>query len=377
MIYNRPEYWLREKGESRGACLTFSSPSGFTLAVGDATKHWDGALEYSTDKTAWTVWDGTTLSSATSGSENVLYLRGTGNTIITGSDSNSGWVLTGTDISCIGNIESLLDYATVEAGNHPTMADYCYYSMFFFCTSLTQAPSLPATTLSNYCYYFMFSGCTSLTQAPALPATTLADQCYYGMFFFCTSLTQAPALPATTLANHCYAGMFQDCSALTQAPALSATTLADHCYTEMFAKCTSLTQAPALPATTLAEGCYAYMFQECTSLTQVPTLPATTLANQCYLGMFYGCSSLTQVPTLPATTLAEGCYGGMFAGCTSLKLSVTKTDEYTIKYRIPMSGEGTTVTDALGAMFAGTGGTFTGTPEINTTYYLSNTNTVV
>ena len=34
--------------------------------------------------------------------------------------------------------------------------------MFQGCTSLTQAPELPATTLASYCYYSMFSGCTSL-----------------------------------------------------------------------------------------------------------------------------------------------------------------------------------------------------------------------
>ena len=33
--------------------------------------------------------------------------------------------------------------------------------------------------IANNCYNSMFSGCTSLTQAPALPATTLADFCYY------------------------------------------------------------------------------------------------------------------------------------------------------------------------------------------------------
>ena len=37
--------------------------------------------------------------------------------------------------------------------------------MFEDCTSLTQAPALPATTLVNDCYYYMFSGCISLTQA--------------------------------------------------------------------------------------------------------------------------------------------------------------------------------------------------------------------
>ena len=56
----------------------------------------------------------------------------------------------------------------------------------------------------NYCYFYMFYGCTSLTQAPELPATTLANNCYSGMFLDCTSLTQAPSLPATTLANYCY-----------------------------------------------------------------------------------------------------------------------------------------------------------------------------
>ena len=30
----------------------------------------------------------------------------------------------------------------------------------------------------NYCYCYMFRDCTSLTQAPELPATTLATRCY-------------------------------------------------------------------------------------------------------------------------------------------------------------------------------------------------------
>ena len=37
------------------------------------------------------------------------------------------------------------------------------------------------------------------------------------MFWNCTSLTQAPELPATTLANNCYNGMFDRCVSLTQA----------------------------------------------------------------------------------------------------------------------------------------------------------------
>ena len=306
--------------------LTFSSPSSFTLKVNDTTKHWDGTLEYSTDASTWSTWDGTTtLSSATSGSKNVLYLRGTGNTLITGDNVNHRWLLTGSDITCIGNIENLLDYATVESGAHPTMA--------------------------KHCYLYMFYGCTSLTQAPALPATTLAIGCYGSMFYDCTSLTQAPELPATTLMISCYSNMFQGCTSLTQAPALSATTLTGYCYFSMFQGCTALTQAPALPATRLAPNCYRSMFSGCTSLTQAPALPATTLNNY--------------------------CYQSMFSGCTKIKLSSTRTGEYTVEYRIPTTGTGTIATDALTNMFTSTGGTFKGTPSINTTYYLSNTNEVI
>ena len=306
--------------------LTFGSPSSFTLKVNDTTKHWNGTLEYFSSNRTWTTWDGTTtLSSIDNDGDNVLYLRGTGNTVITGNNQNYKWVLTGSNIACIGNIENLLDNAAVEAGGDPTMANYCYANMFRGCASLTQAPVLPATTLANYCYYSMFYGCTGLNQAPALPATTLANECYSQMFYGCTSLTQAPALPATTLASWCYYNMFNGC----------------------------------------------------TSLTQTPALPATTLADSCYIQMFNGCTSLTQAPALPATTLANHCYQNMFNGCTSLKLSITQTDEYTQEYSIPMTGTGTTASNALTNMFASTGGAFTGTPEINTAYYLSSDNMVV
>ena len=249
--------------------LSFLGNEDFTLKTYNTTKNWDGALEYSTDTTTWSTWDGTTAISS-SGSK--LYLRGIGNTKIAGGSSAYRFVFTGTDalkIACEGNIENLLDYETVSAGGHPTMAEYCYGYMFRNCTSLTTAPALPATTLADRCYRYMFDGCTSLTTAPELPVTTLTVGCYYGMFQGCISLTTAPALPATTLADYCYQNMFY--------------------------------------------------------------------------------------------------------GCTKIKLSTTQTGEYQTAYRIPTSGTGTTANSALKNMFYGTGGTFTGTPEINTTYYTSNT----
>lgn len=336
-----------EKFQSYGKnYIVFSNSDGLSLHSYGNKKHWNGDIEYSTDAINWSVWDGTTTLSAEDGK---LYLRGTGNTCITGSSdsgSGSGWILSGSNIFCSGNIENLLDYATVANGDHPAMDDYCYLSMFYNCTSLVSAPELPATTLTYECYAAMFWGCTSLVSAPELPATTLAVSCYRSMFRNCTSLVSAPKIHAITLA--------------------------DGCCIAMFVGCTSLVSAPELPATTLAESCYEFMFEDCTSLVYAPELPATTLAHRCYCAMFRRCTDLTTLPTLPATALTTVCYASMFEGCTAIKLSESQTGDYKTAYRIPNSGTGNDSTASLKQMFDNTGGTFTGTPSINTVYYTSN-----
>ena len=356
--------------------LTFKSPTSFTLKVNDETKHWDGTLEYSTDTSTWSTWDGTTtLSSATSGSKNVLYLRGTGNTVITGKNYNYRWVLTGSDIACIGNIENLLDYATVESGTHPTMTTYCYAFMFYQCTSLIQAPSLPATTLSKGCYDGMFDGCTSLTQAPSLPSTTLVSYCYNYMFSGCTNLTQAPDLPATTLTPYCYSNMFYKCTSLTQAPALPATTLASSCYFNMFRYCTNLTKAPALPATTLASECYSTMFYKCTSLTQAPSLPATTLTDGCYMFMFEF-TAITAIPRIRATTYATDSCKGMFDDIKTLNVYSSSGPGHTYGWTAPASTYcsgmfGSDDKESEWAKLDGSNFPNNGTPTEGVTYYFA------
>lgn len=99
-------------------------------------------------------------------------------------------------------------------------------------------------------------------------------------------------------------------------------------------------------------------------------LPATTLANYCYRYMYQECVELIGLPSLPATKLTTGCYDSMFKGCIKIQLSTA--NEYQSSYRIPAGGTGTTASNALSNMFLNTGGTFTGTPNINTTYYTSN-----
>ena len=353
--------------------LTFSSAEPFTIAIKSASKSWDGTLYYSADAATWIEWDGATaISSALHNGEQHIYVRGSGNSYITGSSgSKHTWILSGTAIKCDGNIENLLDYATVANNAHPSMADYCYYRMFDECTSLVAAPELPAVTLSVRCYYGMFGGCENLTTAPELPAITLTDWCYHEMFDGCKSLATAPELPATTLATSCYGFMFRRCTSLISAPDLPSTTLASGCYENMFSVCTSLAAAPKLPATTLAHRCYVGMFSYCGSLVTTPELPATILNEYCYQGMFQYCTELTSLPELPATNLPRSCYHDMFYECNKIKLSEKQSEEYSQPYRIPTSGAGTEGENALKGMFYHTSGTFTGTPEINTTYYMA------
>ena len=362
-------------GGTEDAFLTFSSPSSFTLETNNRQKNWDGTLQYSTDGVSWANWNGTTvLNSSVDGK---LYLRGTGNTVISGQGSSTGdhrFVLTGSGISCTGNIETLLDYGTAASGGHPAMASSCFSGLFCDCGSLVEAPELSGTATASWCYDNMFRNCTGLTEAPDLPATVMETRCYNAMFYGCSSLTVVPDLPAT----NCYYNMFASCTALTRAPELPATTLASNCYGSMFQSCSSLTQAPELPATVLANGCYSNMFRNCASLTETPALPALTLVYDCYSFMFFGCSGLAKLPELPATVLANSCYSGMFMYCANIKLSDSQTDTYQQEYRIPSNGEGTfasgaTAGSAFSMMLMGTGGPFTGSPEINRTYYLEGT----
>ena len=294
--------------------LKFTSTGNSTVALAQIGSAPTVDLEYSlNDGETWTQWDFSAIS--LSDGQSVCF-KGLNTTFATSANDYNKFVMTGS-IAARGNIMSIIDDGVCTKTTIP--ANYCFYSLFLGCDSLTKAPALPATTVNYRGYQNMFKGCTSLTKAPALPATTLGLNCYSNMFQGCTSLTTAPELPASTLENYCYAYMFDGCSSLTTVPSiLPATTLTNGCYSYMFQNCTSLTTAPALPATTLTDSCYINMFYGCSSLTTAPELPATTLANGCYRYMFQGCSSLTTAPELPATTLVGYCYSFMFQDCSNL-----------------------------------------------------------
>ena len=320
MLINIIRNFNRKEEEVKvGAHLGFRSSTPMTITPNYTNN--GITLQYSLDTITWT----NIAAKEVTPSSEVIYFRGSATgtkSLFTSSSYGNAWTFTGaTNLEVIGNINMLIQDTLGGMVSDVALSDYAFAYMFYNCAALLKASELPATTLAPSCYNSMFSNCTSLTVAPILPATTLAASCYGSMFRGCTSLTAAPQLPVTTLAT----------------------------------------------------SCYSYMFYGCASLTVAPELPATTLANNCYQNMFYGCTSLTVAPELPATKLNPNCYNSMFSNCTRLKFSLVKDGEYQKEYGIPKIGTIPFAPTGWGTnMFSGTGGTFTGTPYINTTYYVPN-----
>lgn len=228
--------------------------------------------------------------------------------------------------------------------------EYAYYQIFYNQTKIYDISNLimPSGAIHSYALYGCFKNCTQLETPCALPAMVLAPYAYSQMFYGCTKLTSCPALPATTLNSYCYGTMFRGCTALTATMS-------------------------SLPATIMKSYSYSYMFYGCTALKTHCSLSATTVATGCYESMFYGCDALETIAALPATTLVTNCYKSMYSHAAGIKVSTTQTGDYQNAWRIPTSGTGTTTSGWNGSMLASTGGTFTGDPVSETTYYTSNT----
>ena len=197
--------------------LCFTSTGDSTVAMTQVNKPTDisknKVIQYKINNGGWQNWN---LSAVTLHDGDKMYVKSDDEIPMTEAGlTHKRFSMTGS-IAASGNIMSLFNFSD-------TLIDSAFYGLFEYCTSLVQAPALPATTLTNGCYESMFTGCTSLTTAPALPATTLARACYQSMFEGCTSLIQAPELPATTLSYHCYYSMFNGCSKLNYVKAMFTT----------------------------------------------------------------------------------------------------------------------------------------------------------
>ena len=320
------------------------------------------SIEISTNKYEWTTVtpDAAPTYFITLNAGEKVYIRGNNEAYYSDSWSTEGYFTSTGKFNVSGNIDSLVFLDSFPASER-FFSSNAFTKLFYNATNLVSAEHLVLPNTTSYgCYEYMFGYCSSLTKAPELPATTLEGNCYKSMFNSCSSLTKAPKLPATSLSYNCYDGMFKYCTSLTTAPSLPATSLSEECYFCMFQGCSSLTKAPELPATYLANYCYGGMFMGCSSLTKAPELPATTLKNHCYANMFMSCSSLTKAPELPATTLVFNCYYSMFDGCSSLnyiKMLATKIPSSCMENWVyGVASSGTFVKDASTTLPTGESG---------------------
>ena len=125
-------------------------------------------------------------------------------------------------------------------------------SMFSGCYALTEAPKLTAKTAAGSAYRYMFNNCMNLVSAKDLVVaeTLTGTQNCARMFYDCTALVEAPTLPAMTLTTRCYQDMFNGCERMTTAPDLPALTLVSSCYSTMFRFCETLNYVKAMFTTT-------------------------------------------------------------------------------------------------------------------------------
>jgi hypothetical protein len=200
------------------AYITFSSPAAFTLSIIGSVKLWDGIVEYSTDGESWSEWSGlTTLPSGVKDGGNVLYVRGEGNTIITGPSAGTAkgaWHFSGTNIMVSGMINSLLDYHGVTLVGASAFKNWLGWKSPGD-TALVSAENLIISDpISAGMCEGMFSRCKGLLSPPKFAAQNLESNCYKSVFYQCSGLNKLPALPALTLATSCYESMFLECTSI-------------------------------------------------------------------------------------------------------------------------------------------------------------------
>ena len=201
MYLNGTKIWPRKQ-----YYLTFESDYPFALATYNGSRNWNGIIEisYSAKPNDWGEFTGAIEYVTTQQDDGKyrMYLRGTGNShIVSSATDNQRFVFddyynTGNPpiIDCYGNIETLLDYSTVKNGGHPSIDQYCFYSLFNSCSSLRTPPSIGCTTLNGACFYRMFYN-SGIQYLPALYATTLTQigfpqkGCYQEMFKGCYGIS--------------------------------------------------------------------------------------------------------------------------------------------------------------------------------------------
>ena len=204
--------------------LTFRITSAGTICWKSVGSGYAKTIEYSLNGGEWTSITAALSPTAINVvADDVIRFKGI-NTTYAGSKANYasfGKDTSGaTDISSTahfvaeGNVMSLI-YGDNFIGQTTFNGGTFNFCSLFKRTNVESAENLvlPALTLTEYCYRALFSWCTYLTKAPQLPATTLAKGVYWYMFENC-AIVEAPELLAEHLVAECYGNMFTGCTSL-------------------------------------------------------------------------------------------------------------------------------------------------------------------
>lgn len=165
-------------------CFT-ANTAGSTVQLTKTGSPTAVTLETSTD---WQNWSTYTFGSTITLSNiwDKVYWRNTSETTTWFSTSWSAYYYFTMTWSIVANwdVTSLINKNCTD-----TVSAYCFFRLFYNCSSLKTAPSLPATNLDIECYAYMFYQCSNLETLPELPANILKNWCYEYMFYRCNKIT--------------------------------------------------------------------------------------------------------------------------------------------------------------------------------------------
>ena len=226
LLPSLPEKAILQTSASWGSnCVTFYSATDFAITK-KANLQFDGQLQYcwgDPTSAGWGITSGSGVADTITTvkidgvyavslrSPNCTYFRSSINGV-------SGLSFSGSNIYCVGYIETLLKYNNPIA---PTTSDNTFKNLFAGCTNLIKAADFKMISgLRPYCYYQMYYN-TGLTVCPDMPANSVPDYGYCGTFQNCYSLRiPMTTVPAITVGEYgCYA-MFQGCSTLLRPPSM-------------------------------------------------------------------------------------------------------------------------------------------------------------
>ena len=184
--------------------LTFTILSAGTINWRASDTSITRTIEYKLNNGEWTSITSNTGSSAptiTVNSGDKLQFRGNNTEYKTSGSEYNSFSGSTAYFNLSGNILSLFYGDNFDAQTAPTIFELG--GMFQSTNVIDAGGLLLPNIVRRYCYFEMFCFCTKLTKAPVLPATTLEFKCYCAMFYGCTSLNYIKCLATDISEKDC------------------------------------------------------------------------------------------------------------------------------------------------------------------------------